>query len=71
MHQDLEMQKAFPELADMVGSDMTEQARKEYDKKKKYNSFASRFREAWEDSYLPVKQFQDLLEKNGLKIEEA
>ena len=60
--------ESISELADMVGSNMTEQARKGV--RQKYNSFASRFREAWEDSYLPVKQFQDLLEKNGLKIEE-
>ncbi len=56
------------DAAQAAGSNMTEQLRQEYDKK--YSRFATRFREAWEDIYLPVKQFLDVLRENGVEVAE-
>jgi len=56
------------EAAEAANSSMTEQLRQEYDRK--YSKFATRFREAWEDMYLPVKQFLDVLRGNGIEVAE-
>jgi hypothetical protein len=56
------------DVADRTGSKMPEDLRKEYDVK--YDRFFTRFREAWEDTFLPVKDFLDLLRKNGVEIAE-
>lgn len=56
------------DAADRAGSKMPEDLRKEYDIK--YDRFFTRFREAWEDTFLPVKDFLDLLRKNGVEIAE-
>ena len=60
--------RTVSDAAESAGSNMTEELRKEYDQK--YNKFATRFREAWEDMYLPVKQFLDVLRENGVEVEE-
>lgn len=56
------------DVADRTGSKMPEDLRREYDIK--YDRFFTRFREAWEDTFLPVKDFLDLLRKNGVEIAE-
>jgi len=60
--------KSISDVADSVNSKMSEILRKEYDVK--YNQFFTRFREAWEDTHLPVKNFLDLLRKNNVEVAE-
>lgn len=54
------------DLADATGSTMSENMRNELDKKIKNLWF--RIREAWEDRYLAVKEFLDLLRENGTEV---
>ena len=58
--------RSVSDAADEIGSKMPEDLRNEYDVK--YNQFFTRFREAWEDTYLPVKNFLDLLRNNNVEI---
>lgn len=58
--------RSVSDAADEIGSKMPEDIRNEYDVK--YNQFFTRFREAWEDTYLPVKNFLDLLRNNNVEI---
>lgn len=60
--------KSISDVADSVDSKMSDLLRKEYDVK--YNQFFTRFREAWEDTHLPVKNFLDLLRKNNVEVAE-
>lgn len=60
--------QSVAQTADEVGSTMTDDMRQQLDDQLK--TFAFRFREAWEDRYLAVKRFLDLLRKNGVTIAE-
>lgn len=58
--------RAVSDVAEEIGSKMPEDLRKEYDVK--YDRFFTRFREAWVDTFIPVKEFLDLLRDNGVEI---
>ncbi len=54
------------DVADAVGSTMTEEKRKELDEA--LNTRWAKFRENWEDRHLPVKEFLDILRDSGMTI---
>lgn len=60
--------QSVSDLANATNSNMTEEIRNQLDKRLK--SFHIRLREQWEDRYLPVKEFLDILRKNGTEVRE-
>ncbi|MBF0651081.1 hypothetical protein IR083_19885 [Dysgonomonas sp. GY75] len=56
------------DLADTTNSAMTEEVRNQLDGRLK--NFRFRIREAWEDRYLAVKEFLDILRNNGTEVAE-
>ncbi|MDR2002386.1 MAG: hypothetical protein LBQ74_05085 [Prevotella sp.] len=65
--EDVRMQ-SVNDLADTTNSAMTEEVRNQLDGRLK--NFRFRIREAWEDRYLAVKEFLDILRNNGTEVAE-
>ena len=60
--------QSVSDIAAFAGESLTESKRKELDKK--LSNIAFKLREAYEDSYLAVRRFQDLLKESGMEISE-
>ena len=60
--------QSVADAANAAGSSMAEETRNELDKRLKSKAF--KIREAWEDRFLAVNEFQELLREKGVEIAE-